>query len=98
MKNTVKAKPYGFEMIENKMKDYMGKRSFCNITGRGRVEICGCCGLVTYKDDLVEIVLCDSFISIKGECLTIKNYYGGRMIITGEIDVIEYGNIGGGGI
>lgn len=95
MKTVEKATGEPKEMMENKLKEYMGKKSFCGVTGRGIVELCGCCGLITYKDELMEILLCDSFVKISGEKLTLKHYYGGRMVISGLVNCIEYCDMGG---
>ena len=76
--------------IANKMIMYTKKRSICNIRGRSSVELCGCCGMITYKDELMEIMLCDSLIRICGQSLTLKHFYGGRMVIFGVIDSVEY--------
>lgn len=78
------------EMMRRKLRDYMGKKSFCGVCGRGSVELCGCCGLVTYRDELMEILLCDCFVRILGRNLTLRHYYGGRMVISGIIERIEY--------
>ena len=78
------------QLLKNKIKKYIGKKSSCNITSGKTIELCGCCGLVTYKDELMEIILCDSFIRINGSNLRLKHYYGGRMIICGIILSVEY--------
>ena len=95
MKSTDITKRETKEMMTDKLKEYLGKCSLCSITGRHSIELCGCCGLVTYKDELMEILLCDSLIRISGKHLTLKHYYGGRMIISGIIDSVEYCDMGG---
>lgn len=77
-------------LMQKKERRMMGKRSVANMTGRDQIELCGCMGLLVYKDDIVRIRLCDSIINIIGEGLTLKNYFGGRMIISGRINKTEY--------
>ena len=78
------------ELMQRREKRLFGARSEMSMTGRNRVELCGCLRLLVYKDELIQIRLCDSIIKISGSGLTLKNYFGGRMIIAGRIDKTEY--------
>ena len=68
----------------------MARRSQLSLVGRTKLELGGCMGLLIYRDEMIQIRLCDSILRISGEGLTLKNYYGGRMIISGRIDKTEY--------
>ena len=78
------------ELLGRKEKRFFGKESQSSVTGRHQIELCGCMGLLVYKDDVIRIRLCDSIITISGAGLTLKNYFGGRMVISGRIDKTEY--------
>lgn len=77
------------ESILEKLKEYAGKSSFCCINGRRDLELCGCCGLIGYKDNEIGVRLCDGYVFIYGKGLRIGNYFGGRMLISGEIDSVR---------
>lgn len=78
------------ELVARKEKRFLGKTSEINMTGRQKLEICGCMGLMIYRDELIQICLCDGILRVTGTGLTLKNYFGGRMIISGKIDKTEF--------
>ncbi len=78
------------ELIRGKERKFFGKISEISIMGRNQIEISGCMGLLVYRDELIEIRLCDSIFRLSGEGLTLKNYFGGRIVISGRIDKTEY--------
>ena len=88
---SIKPSPVGNkEMLENKIKQYLTKNWECNVTNANRVELFGCCGIVTYKDCVIELAVPDRFVKIQGCCLNIRHYYGGRIVISGRILSVEY--------
>ena len=78
------------QLMARKRRRLRGMSFVASVTGRGEIELCGCMGLVIYRDDLMRIRLCDSVIDITGQGLTLKKYFGARMIISGRIDKAEY--------
>ncbi|MBE6542821.1 MAG: hypothetical protein E7675_00320 [Ruminococcaceae bacterium] len=78
------------DLILRKEKRFFGKTSMTSMTGRQKIEVCGCMGLQIYRDELIQIRLCDGVMRITGAGLTLKNYFGGRMIISGRIDKTEF--------
>ena len=45
------------ELMQRKEKRLFGARSEMSMTGRNRVELCGCLRLLVYKDELIQIRL-----------------------------------------
>lgn len=78
------------ELVSRKEKRFFGKKSMLNMLGRNKIEVCGCMGLMIYRDELIQIRLCDGIVRITGAGLTLRNYFGGRMIISGRVDKTEF--------
>ena len=78
------------DMISRKEKRFSGKASVMSMTGHYKIEVCGCMELQIYRDELIQVRLCDGTMRITGGGLTLKNYFGGRMIISGRIDKTEF--------
>ncbi len=72
-----------------------GRISFIEAVGNREVSVDGCEGLVAYTEELVVLILCDGFLSIRGTGLELHSFSYGRVSVSGIISNICYGNESG---
>lgn len=69
-----------------------GRISFIEAVGNREISVDGCEGLVAYTEELVVLILCDGFLSIRGTELELHSFSCGRVSVSGIISSICYGN------
>ena len=69
---------------------YTGKNSQISILAHGRVGIDGCRSLLVYEDEKIVVRLCDCTMSITGDTLTLRTFFGNRMTVCGNIKSVAF--------
>jgi len=98
----MKAKKEGlWERIRRKSElplSYVGRCAELYLVGERELIVDGCRCVLTYEDEVIELVCGDRLYRITGEGFDLRSYYDGKMKIIGRIDGIVIQKEGGRGV
>ncbi len=71
--------------------DTLVRTSAVNLTSDCEALVVGCRRIREYRGDRVVLTLCDGELTIEGEGLTMRTYFGSQIRICGRITGVTYG-------
>ena len=61
-----------------------------SVIGSREVLAGGVRAICEYTENSVSLKLCDTVLTVRGEGLTMRNYYGGAVCVCGEIRGLDF--------
>lgn len=68
---------------------YVGKCAEVYMIGQNEVIIDGCESLLTYEDEIIEMIAAKKLYQICGKDFELQTYFDGKIKITGKVEKIE---------
>lgn len=72
-------------------KSVTGSESCAFVSSNKKITFCGCRGVGKYSENEIQVKLSDFTVTVTGEKLSLSTYVSGEIVITGEIQNINYG-------